>query len=98
MQTEVEAALNEAIANGPALAMVNSEKELQTFMFLQDVIVDASMPAMIRTSGQMYDKDGKQHDTSHMIPDRCYAGVYTATIDFAKHGALTQLQWEVFQT
>jgi isocitrate dehydrogenase len=42
----------------------------------------------------MYDKDGKQHDTVAMIPDRCYAGVYTATIDFAKHGALTQLQWK----
>jgi monomeric isocitrate dehydrogenase len=53
-----------------------------------DVIVDASMPAMIRTSGQMYDKDGKQHDTVAMIPDRCYAGVYTATIDFCKNMAL----------
>jgi monomeric type NADP-dependent isocitrate dehydrogenase len=49
------------------------KRELQTFMFSSDVIVDASMPAMIRTSGQMYDKDGKQHDTVAMIPDRCYA-------------------------
>jgi monomeric isocitrate dehydrogenase len=47
------------------------KKELQTFMFLR-MFVDASMPAMIRTSGQMYDKDGKQHDTVAMIPDRCY--------------------------
>ena len=88
MQTEVEAALNEAIANGPALAMVNSEKGITNLHVPSDVIVDASMPAMIRTSGQMYDKDGKQHDTVAMIPDRCYAGVYTATIDFCKkHGA-----------
>ncbi|MFV8355704.1 NADP-dependent isocitrate dehydrogenase [Flavobacterium sp. XS1P32] len=88
MQTEVESALNEAIANGPALAMVNSEKGITNLHVPSDVIVDASMPAMIRTSGQMYDKDGKQHDTVAMIPDRCYAGVYTATIDFCKkHGA-----------
>ena len=88
MQSEVEAALNEAIANGPALAMVNSEKGITNLHVPSDVIVDASMPAMIRTSGQMYDKDGKQHDTVAMIPDRCYAGVYTATIDFCKkHGA-----------
>ena len=88
MQTEVEAALNEAIANGPALAMVNSEKGITNLHVPSDVIVDASMPAMIRTSGQMYDKNGKQHDTVAMIPDRCYAGVYTATIDFCKkHGA-----------
>ena len=52
------------------------------------MIVDASMPAMIRTSGQMYNKEGKLQDTVAMIPDRCYAGVYTATIDFCKkHGA-----------
>ena len=88
MQAEVETALNEAIANGPALAMVNSEKGITNLHVPSDVIVDASMPAMIRTSGQMYDKDGKQQDTVAMIPDRCYAGVYTATIDFCKkHGA-----------
>jgi isocitrate dehydrogenase len=88
MQAEVEAAIAQAIENGPALAMVNSDKGITNLHVPSDVIVDASMPAMIRTSGQMYDKDGKQKDTVAIIPDRCYAGVYTATIDFCKkHGA-----------
>jgi isocitrate dehydrogenase len=88
MQAEVEAAITKAIENGPALAMVNSDKGITNLHVPSDVIVDASMPAMIRTSGQMYDKDGKQQDTIAIIPDRCYAGVYTATIDFCKkHGA-----------
>lgn len=87
-QAEVEAALNQAIENGPALAMVNSEKGITNLHVPSDVIVDASMPAMIRTSGQMYNKEGKRQDTIAIIPDRCYAGVYTATIDFCKkHGA-----------
>ncbi|MBB1192445.1 NADP-dependent isocitrate dehydrogenase [Flavobacterium sp. SOK18b] len=87
MQAEVEASLDEAIANGPALAMVNSDKGITNLHVPSDVIVDASMPAMIRTSGQMYNKEGKQQDTVAMIPDRSYAGVYTATIDFCKkHG------------
>jgi isocitrate dehydrogenase len=88
MQTEVEAAINLAIENGPALAMVNSEKGITNLQVPSDVIVDASMPAMIRTSGQMYNKEGKLQDTIAVIPDRCYAGIYTATIDFCKkHGA-----------
>ncbi|WP_396186729.1 NADP-dependent isocitrate dehydrogenase, partial [Flavobacterium sp.] len=87
-QVEVETAINHAIANGPALAMVNSEKGITNLHTPSDVIVDASIPAMIRTSGQMFNKDGKQQDTIAIIPDRCYAGVYTATIDFCKkHGA-----------
>ncbi|KFF16085.1 NADP-dependent isocitrate dehydrogenase [Flavobacterium hydatis] len=87
-QAEVEAALDAAIANGPALAMVNSDKGITNLHVPSDVIVDASMPAMIRTSGQMYNKEGKQQDTVAIIPDRSYAGVYTATIDFCKkHGA-----------
>nr|WP_315170253.1 NADP-dependent isocitrate dehydrogenase [uncultured Flavobacterium sp.] len=87
-QAEVEAAIDAAIANGPALAMVNSDKGITNLHVPSDVIVDASMPAMIRTSGQMYNKEGKQQDTLALIPDRCYAGVYTATIDFCKkHGA-----------
>jgi isocitrate dehydrogenase len=87
-QTEVEAAIDAAIASGPALAMVNSDKGITNLHVPSDVIVDASMPAMIRTSGQMYNKEGKQQDTLALIPDRCYAGVYTATIDFCKkHGA-----------
>lgn len=83
-EAEVKAAIDQAIENGPALAMVNSDKGITNLQVPSDVIVDASMPAMIRTSGQMYDKDGKQQDTIAIIPDRCYAGVYTATIDFCK--------------
>ena len=87
-QAEVEAALNQAIENGPALAMVNSEKGITNLQVPSDVIVDASMPAMIRTSGKMWNKEGKLQDTFAVIPDRSYAGVYTATIDFCKkHGA-----------
>lgn len=87
-QAEVEAALAAAIANGPALAMVNSDKGITNLHVPSDVIVDASMPAMIRTSGQMWNKEGKPQDTTALIPDRCYAGVYTATIDDCKaHGA-----------
>ncbi|HQZ24722.1 MAG TPA: NADP-dependent isocitrate dehydrogenase [Flavobacterium sp.] len=87
-ETEIKAAIDQAIENGPALAMVNSEKGITNLQVPSDVIVDASMPAMIRTSGQMYNKDGKQQDTIAIIPDRCYSGIYTATIDFCKkHGA-----------
>jgi len=87
-QAEVEAALSEAMAKGPAIAMVNSEKGITNLHVPSDVIVDASMPAMIRTSGQMWNAEGKQQDTKAIIPDRCYAGIYTATIDFCKkHGA-----------
>ncbi|WP_338410571.1 NADP-dependent isocitrate dehydrogenase [uncultured Flavobacterium sp.] len=88
-QAEVEASLTEAIQNGPALAMVNSDKGITNLHVPSDVIVDASMPAMIRNSGQMWNKDGKSVDTKAIIPDRCYAGVYQATIDFCKvNGAL----------
>ena len=83
-QMVIEAAIDAAIANGPAIAMVNSDKGITNLHVPSDIIVDASMPAMIRTSGQMYDKEGKQQDTVAIIPDRCYAGVYTATIDFCK--------------
>ncbi|WP_029283086.1 NADP-dependent isocitrate dehydrogenase [Pedobacter sp. R20-19] len=87
-QAEVEAAIAAAIENGPALAMVNSDKGITNLHVPSDVIVDASMPAMIRTSGQMWNKEGKSQDTIALIPDRCYAGVYTATIDDCKaHGA-----------
>lgn len=83
-QAEVEAAINKAIENGPALAMVNSDKGITNLHVPSDVIVDASMPAMIRTSGQMWNAEGKPQDTVAIIPDRCYAGVYEATIDFCK--------------
>ncbi|MBX2947852.1 MAG: NADP-dependent isocitrate dehydrogenase [Crocinitomicaceae bacterium] len=88
-EAEVKAAIDAAIANGPALAMVNSDKGITNLHVPSDVIVDASMPAMIRTSGQMWDAAGKQQDTFAIIPDRSYAGVYVATIeDCKKHGAL----------
>lgn len=83
-QAEVEAEINQAIENGPDLAMVNSDKGITNLNVPSDVIVDASMPAMIRTSGQMWNKEGKLQDTFAIIPDRCYAGIYTATIDFCK--------------
>ena len=88
-QAEVEAALADAIANGPDLAMVNSDKGITNLHVPSDVIIDASMPAMIRNSGQMWNKAGAAQDTKAVIPDRCYAGVYQATIDFCKeNGAL----------
>jgi len=72
----------------PELAMVNSDKGITNLHVPNDVIVDASMPAMIRSSGQMWGADGKLHDTIAVIPDRCYAGVYQETIKFCKeHGA-----------
>lgn len=87
-ETEVIAAINQAIENGPALAMVNSEKGITNLNLPSDVIVDASMPAMIRSSGKMWNAAGKLQDTIAIIPDRCYAGVFTATIDYCKkHGA-----------
>ena len=88
-QAEVESALTAAMENGPALAMVNSDKGITNLHVPSDVIIDASMPAMIRTSGQMWNAEGKPQDTKAIIPDRCYAGLYQATIDFCKkHGAL----------
>jgi isocitrate dehydrogenase len=87
-QQEVENDINQALADGPAVAMVNSEKGITNLHVPSDVIVDASMPAMIRTSGQMWNKEGKQQDTKAIIPDRCYAGIYTAVIDYCrKNGA-----------
>jgi isocitrate dehydrogenase len=67
--------------NGPALAMVNSDKGITNLHVPSDVIVDASMPAMIRTSGKMWNKDGKAQDTLAVIRT-AHAGIYTATIDF----------------
>ncbi|NDI99198.1 NADP-dependent isocitrate dehydrogenase [Flavobacterium sp. LaA7.5] len=87
-EAEVKAAIDEAYKNGPDLAMVNSDNGITNLHVPSDVIVDASMPAMIRTSGQMWNAGGKPQDTKAIIPDRSYAGVYSATIDFCKkHGA-----------
>ena len=85
---EIEADIKSAFENGPDLAMVNSDKGITNLHVPSHVIIDASMPAMIRTSGQMWNKEGKQQDTKAIIPDSSYSGVYIATIDFCKkHGA-----------
>ncbi|GAA4438882.1 NADP-dependent isocitrate dehydrogenase [Ravibacter arvi] len=88
-EAEVKAAILQAISDGPALAMVNSDKGITNLHVPSDVIVDASMPAMIRSSGQMWNAAGKLQDTLALIPDRCYAGVYQAVIeDMKANGAL----------
>ena len=85
---EIAAAFDAALANGPALAMVNSDKGITNLHVPSDVIVDASMPAMIRTSGHMWNAAGEEQDTLAVIPDSSYAGVYQAVIDDCKaHGA-----------
>ncbi|WP_421824782.1 NADP-dependent isocitrate dehydrogenase [Flagellimonas oceanensis] len=81
---EIEAAIKNSIDNGPDLAMVNSDKGITNLHVPSDVIIDASMPAMIRNSGKMWDKNGELQDTKAIIPDSSYAGVYQATIDFCK--------------
>ena len=87
-KAELEADIKIAFENGPEVAMVNSDLGITNLHVPSDVIIDASMPAMIRTSGQMWDKEGKQQDTKAVIPDSSYAGIYQATIDFCKqHGA-----------
>ena len=81
--------INQVLARGPAIAMVNSDQGITNLHVPSDVIVDASMPAMIRAGGKMYDASGKMRDTLAVIPDSCYAGVYQAVIGFCKaHGAL----------
>ncbi|WP_439184424.1 NADP-dependent isocitrate dehydrogenase [Carboxylicivirga taeanensis] len=85
---EIEAAIDACYAKQPALAMVNSDKGITNLHVPSDVIIDASMPAAIRTSGRMWGPDGQAKDTLFTIPDRSYSGVYQATIDFCKqHGA-----------
>ncbi len=85
---EIEADLQACYADGPDLAMVNSDKGITNLHVPSDIIIDASMPAAIRASGQMWGPDGKQKDTKFVIPDRCYAGVYDETIKFCRqHGA-----------
>jgi isocitrate dehydrogenase len=87
-KSAIEADLAQVVAKRPPLAMVNSDKGITNLHVPSDVIIDASMPAMIRTSGQMWGPDGQPKDTKAVIPDRNYAGVYQATIDFCKeHGA-----------
>ena len=87
-QATIKADVEATYAAGPAVAMVNSDKGITNLHVPSDVIVDASMPAMIRDSGRMWNAQGKLQDTKAVIPDRCYAGVYQAVIDDCKaHGA-----------
>ena len=88
-KAEILADIDAAYANNPALAMVNSDKGITNLHVPSDVIIDASMPAAIRTSGQMWGPDGKGKDTKYVIPDRCYSGIYQVVLDFCKkNGAL----------
>ncbi len=81
---EIEADIAKCYASRPDLAMVNSDKGITNLNVPSDVIIDASMPAMIRTSGQMWNKEGQQQDTKAVIPDNSYAQLYRVTIDFCK--------------
>jgi isocitrate dehydrogenase len=83
-EAEVKAAIDAVYETSPALAMVDSDRGITNLHVPSDVIIDASMPAMIRTSGQMWNAEGNAQDAKALIPDRCYAGVYQATIDFCK--------------
>jgi isocitrate dehydrogenase len=83
-QEDIETEIQKCYENGPDVAMVNSDKGITNLHVPSDVIVDASMPAMIRESGKMWNKDGKTQDTLAIIPDSSYAGVYQAVIDFCR--------------
>ena len=84
LRTEIETDIANALKNGPDIAMVDSDKGITNLHVPSDVIIDASMPAMIRTSGQMWNAEGKQQDTKAVIPDSSYASIFQATIDFCK--------------
>ena len=85
---EIKAAIEQGLADGPELAMVDSNRGITNLHVPSDVIVDASMPAMIRTSGHMWGRDGAEHDTLAVIPDSSYAGIYQVVIDDCRaHGA-----------
>lgn len=83
-EAEIKAAIDEALANGPALAMVDSDKGITNLNVPSDVIIDASMPAMIRNSGKMWNAKGELQECKACIPDRCYAGIYDETVNFCK--------------
>ena len=87
-RSDIQADIEATYANRPPLAMVNSDKGITNLHVPSDVIIDASMPAAIRSSGQMWGPDGELHDTNALVPDRCYAGIYQEVIEHCKrHGA-----------
>ncbi len=81
---EIEADIQACLKNGPALAMVDSDKGITNLHVPSDIIIDASMAAALRTSGKMWGPDGKEHDMKAIIPDRSYAGIYQAVVDFCR--------------
>ncbi len=83
-RSEIAAAFARGLETGPDMAMVDSDRGITNLHVPSDVIIDASMPAMIRTSGQMWNAEGHQQDTKAIIPDSSYAGVYQETIDFCR--------------
>ncbi len=83
-QKEIQADIDAALKNGPTMAMVDSDKGITNLHVPSDIIIDASMAAALRTSGKMWGPDGKEHDMKAIIPDRCYAGIYQAVIDFCR--------------
>ncbi len=88
-EAEIKSAIDEALTNGPRVAMVNSDKGITNFHVPSDIIVDASMAALVRNGGKMWNKDGAEEDTIAIIPDRSYAGFYQAVVDDMKaNGAL----------
>ena len=91
-RTEVEADIQAVYESRPALAMVDSDKGITNLHVPSNVIIDASMPAAIRTSGQMWGPDGQLSDTRAMIPDRCYAGIYQEVISFCKKNGAFDVQ------
>ena len=83
-KADIEADIAAVYASAPDLAMVDSDRGITNLHVPSDVIIDASMPAAIRASGQMWNREGNQQDTNFIIPDRCYAGVYAETVNFCK--------------
>lgn len=83
-KSAIEADIQKSFEHGPAIAMVDSDKGITNLHVPSDIIIDASMPAAIRSSGKMWNADGALQDTNFIIPDRCYAGIYAKTVDFCK--------------
>lgn len=83
-KSAIEADIQKSFEHGPAIAMVDSDKGITNLHVPSDIIIDASMPAAIRSSGKMWNSDGALQDANFIIPDRCYAGVYSKTVDFCK--------------